>query len=1331
MTSRIALSARLAVLAVAACTLAALSASPAWAAYGDEYGFAPPQGAMPGPSAFLGATCDLASPATAAGLAPSGPRECLADGTINGVPTSPLGWGPPPAWRLAPSTQAGSHPDATGALTIARDITDQAEIGPTTPGYPAGSTRDIKVNLPPGVVGNLDAVPKCSNVDFENSSVTCPPSTQVGVNLIRVNFLGVSIPVQIIPVYNLVPQDGRAAEFGLPSAGGFAALRVEGEVRTDGDFGVTAGIERLPTGLPLMNQQLTFWGVPWAASHDLYRTRAGFDLKSTSIPPTGLLPSQQGHYEPSWGPIKPFVSLQTSCDGSEPVTTAQIDSWQKPGADLPSSFPDLSDPNWHTADSPSPPVDGCGQVDFKPGISLDPVGPGGAASKAADSSTGLDVELTVAQNNELPFPAPPVGATQPEVDQYNADAVAYWKSDAGLASSHLRDTVVTLPQGMSLNPAAAGGLGACTKSQIGFVTSDSNETQRISLPAAGAPFTLSFESQETASLPGSATAPEVEAALEGLANLGPSDIAVAGGAGGPWTVHFGGSRAGQDVPAITGVEANSEVQQLTVDATAGNYNLSFEGQSTSATGTGKVVGAGSNKVEEVEPSSGTFLVGKRVTGTGIAATATISSIETELSGKLKLTLSANGTGAPTSGVALTAAMPPTATATVVQNALQALPAIGAGNVTVTGGPGNSGGKNPYLIAFSGPFAELDVPQIVIGSSALTGGAATASAFASVPGHQSLVVATPQQGGAMLFDTSDPTCSDAAKVGTVVIETPLLPEADWPTGNVYLASQGDNPFGTDFAIYIVVESPERGLLVKLAGKVEADPVTGQLKTTFADNPQLPFGKFKLSFKRGPRAPLATPTTCGTFTSASSLSSYSDPGNPVPIDDPFQIDSSPAGGCPTSAAQRPIVPGFSAGSTELLAGASSPFTVRLTRPDGNQELDRVEVATPEGLTAKLAGVPACTEGGIAQAAARTATGDGAKEIAAPSCPVASQVGTTTIGVGPGNNPFFVGGKVYLAGPYKGAPVSLAFIVPAVAGPFDLGVQVVRTALQVNPSTAQVTAVSDTIPKALRGIPLRIRDVRVDIDRSGFIVNPTDCTEQLVTGRVFGANGAVAGVSSRFQIAECARLGFKPNLNLRLFGATRRGAYQRLRAVVTARPGDANIAKAAVTRPQSAFLAQEHIRTVCTRVQFAADQCPAESVYGQATAISPLLDQPLTGPVYLRSSDNLLPDLVAALRGPDSQPIEIELVGRTDSKNRGIRNTFDVVPDAPVSTFTLELLGGKKSLIVNSRNLCAQAQRATVRMEAQNGRRYDFRSKVVNPKCAKAGKGKRHGQAPRAGR
>jgi hypothetical protein len=578
-----------------------------------------------------------------------------------------------------------------------------------------------------------------------------------------------------------------------------------------------------------------------------------------------------------------------------------------------------------------------------------------------------------------------------------------------------------------------------------------------------------------------------------------------------------------------------------------------------------------------------------------------------------------------------------------------------------------------------------------------------------------------------FTTTSAGCPENSRIGAVKVSTPLL---DKPLpGSVYLAAQDANPFGSRFAIYLVIEDAEdSGIKATLAGQVQTDPASGQITTVFRDNPQVPVEELGVRFFGGPRASLANPDLCAPYTTRTELTPWSaaDPYNPTAAETAVSlsavaIDTAPEGrsSCPATKADRPFDLGFEAGSANPLAGAGTAFSLRISRPAGSQELDRVTVRTPPGLLAVLKGLGRCSDAALA--AAQAPGRKGAAEIASPSCPSSSQVGSTTVGAGAGPNPFYVKtGKVYLTGPYQGAPLGLAFVVPAVAGPFDLGVQVVRTALHVDPRNGQVTAKSDPIPQILEGVPLNIRDVRVELDRPNFALNPTNCEAMAVTAQLSGASGATASLQNRFQVGGCEGLRFKPKLRLRLHGATRRAAYQRLVATLTAAPGEANIARTAVTFPHSTFLAQEHIRTVCTRVQFAADACPKGSVYGTATAITPLLDDPLTGPVYLRSSDNELPDLVAALRGPDSLPVEVELVGRTDSKNGGIRNTFDVVPDAPVSKFTLKLFGGQKSLLVNSRNLCkGPKQRATVRMLAHNAKRRDFRV-VVGNDCGKKRKG-----------
>jgi hypothetical protein len=558
-----------------------------------------------------------------------------------------------------------------------------------------------------------------------------------------------------------------------------------------------------------------------------------------------------------------------------------------------------------------------------------------------------------------------------------------------------------------------------------------------------------------------------------------------------------------------------------------------------------------------------------------------------------------------------------------------------------------------------------------------------------------------------FAKGDSHCPQASKIGAGVVETDLLEEQ--LQGDVYLASPYDNPFHSLLALYLVFRGP--GFVVKLPGKVEADPRTGRLTTTFDPIPQLPFENLTLNFFGGPRAPLATPPTCGSKPIASELTPWSAPqsGPPATPVNRYTSERGPADTpCSFSLASRPFSPDLLAGTQNPIAGAASAFSLRLGRPDGHQELAGLSITPPPGITAQLKDIPYCPEGAIERARARVEPGDGQLEREHPSCPPASRVGTLLTGAGAGPTPYFIRGSAYLAGPYKGAPLSLVTITPALAGGeagdpvFDLGVVVVRIALYTDPQTAQITAVSDPIPQTLKGIPLRIKDVRVLLDRAGFTQNPTSCEEMPVTGGATGQNGAGASLSNRFQVADCAALGFRPRLSLRLFGATGRGRHPKLRAVLKARPGDANLARVGVVLPRSEFLDQGHIRSVCSRAQFAQGSCPQSSVYGHARAFSPLLGEPLAGPVYLRSSDHKLPDLAIALRG--QVPIDVD--GRIDSTGGRIRATFASLPDAPLSKFILTMQGGKKGLLVNSRDLCAQPPHLRSKLAGHNGRYHDSR-------------------------
>lgn len=569
------------------------------------------------------------------------------------------------------------------------------------------------------------------------------------------------------------------------------------------------------------------------------------------------------------------------------------------------------------------------------------------------------------------------------------------------------------------------------------------------------------------------------------------------------------------------------------------------------------------------------------------------------------------------------------------------------------------------------------------------------------------------------------CPDAAKIGEVEVDTPLL---DHPLpGAVYVAAPRDNPFGSLLAIYVAIDDPQSGIVVKLAGHVEADPQTGQLTTTFDENPQLPFEDFKLDFFGGPRAALRTPSACGTFTTTTDLTPWTSPeGADAHPSSAFEIASGAGGrSCVKTEAEQPNSPSFAAGTQSPLAGSFSPFVLRLEREDGMQRIRAINTVLPKGLVGKLAGIPYCPEADIATARSREGVeGAGSLEQASPSCPAASQVGGVTVGAGAGPSPIFVQGKAYLAGPYEGASLSLVIITPAVAGPYDLGTVVVRAALHLNPETAQITAQSDSIPTILQGIPLDVRSIALTMDRPEFTLNPTNCEAMSVSGQAISTTGDVAPLRSRFQVGGCGGLGFKPRLQLSLGGSTKHAGHPALKAVLTyPKQGTyANIERAQVNLPHSEFLDQGNLNKTCTRPVLLAGNCPKTSIYGRAKAWTPLLEKPLEGPVYLVGGYGYkLPALVAELNGQ----IRVLLVGRVDSgPNKGIRNTFEAVPDAPVEKFVLEMKGGKQySLLENSENLCAKPQRAIAYFTAQNGKVESFKPKVANS-CKKHDKSKRHG-------
>ena len=537
------------------------------------------------------------------------------------------------------------------------------------------------------------------------------------------------------------------------------------------------------------------------------------------------------------------------------------------------------------------------------------------------------------------------------------------------------------------------------------------------------------------------------------------------------------------------------------------------------------------------------------------------------------------------------------------------------------------------------------------------------------------------------------CPEYSKIGSVMLDSTALPTP--VGGSVYIGAP------TAAAPYrVIAVANGYNTHVKLIGVLKLDPITGQITTVFADLPQSPYTAFDLHYFGSEEGVLATPSHCGTYAVESTFTPWDSalPGqNATQF---FTLDTGPHGsGCPSTI--LPFDPTFAAASANSASGAHSPFSVELTRNDGDQNFSAINVTTPPGLLATLAGIPYCSESNLA---AITAAGHtGYQEMENPSCPAASEVGTATTAAGAGTNPVYLSGKVYLAGPYHGAPLSLAVVIPAVSGPYDLGNVMVRVALHIDPETAAITATSDPLPQILEGIPPRVRLIRIDLNRPNFTINPTNCQQQWVNSDVFGDQGSEIALRYPFQVANCRNLGFAPKLSMGFAGATKRAGNPAVRATLNfAGSGpEANVSRVAVTLPPTELVDNAHIQDPCTKVQFyrghsLGEDCPQSSQIGYARAETSLLEKPLEGPVYLRTGGGYkLPDIVAALNGQ----IDIALDAHVDEVHQRIRTTFADVPDATVRNFTLMLDGGKKGLLENTLNLCPRSLHAAAYLSAQN--------------------------------
>ena len=566
--------------------------------------------------------------------------------------------------------------------------------------------------------------------------------------------------------------------------------------------------------------------------------------------------------------------------------------------------------------------------------------------------------------------------------------------------------------------------------------------------------------------------------------------------------------------------------------------------------------------------------------------------------------------------------------------------------------------------------------------------------------------TPQQFASETSSSSPGAgCPAESKIGVVNVETPVLSEK--LMGNIYIATPFDNKFDSLLGLYIVVKDPARGIIVKLQGHIEPNETTGQLVTTFDENPQVPFSKFTLELDQDQTSPLVSPPACGSYTAQGELTPWSEPLSPQLVDSqPFAIENGIGGGpCPAGGVP-PFHPGLVAGTVNNSAGAYSPMEIHITRNDGEQEITGFATQLPLGLTANLTGVPFCPEVDIALARTKSRRTGGSS----PSCPAASEIGRTLVGAGVGNVLAYTPGKVYLAGPFEGAPFSIAAITSAKVGPFDLGTVVVHLPLLINPLTAAVSIPSgaaNQIPHIIDGIIIHVRDIRVYVERPGFMINPTNCDPQTFSATVIGggadptnpADNTPATTNDSFQLANCQNLQFKPKFTVSTSGKTSKAQGASLTAKLTyptaAQGTQADIKEVKVDLPKQLPSRLTTLQKACTAAQFNTNPagCPTASNIGYAKAITPILPVPLEGPVYFVShGGEAFPSLEIVLQG---YGVTIDLVASTFISKAGITSsTFHTVPDQPVTSFELTLPEGPYSALTALGNLCSATTTVTVK-------------------------------------
>jgi hypothetical protein len=538
-----------------------------------------------------------------------------------------------------------------------------------------------------------------------------------------------------------------------------------------------------------------------------------------------------------------------------------------------------------------------------------------------------------------------------------------------------------------------------------------------------------------------------------------------------------------------------------------------------------------------------------------------------------------------------------------------------------------------------------------------------------------------------FGTEAPSsCPDNSKVGTVEVITPAL---EGPlVGSLYI---GEPLPGNQYRVFMIFEG--FGLFAKIAAEFHPDPLTGQLTMSLPSLPQVPFESFNLHLFASDRGLIATADNCAIYSDSAALQPWNPTLAPQTTQGVLSITSGPNGsGCP--GVRRPFTPHLAAGTSNPVAGAFSDFHLKLDREDGDQLLGDLDFTMPPGLTASLRGLGYCPESAILAAAANT----GRAEQANPSCPASSQIGTTNVEAGPGDHPFNAVGRMYLSGPFKGAPLSLAAITPALAGPYDYGVVVVRVAINVDPTDAHVIAASDKVPTIIGGIPIRLRSIQVNLERPNFMINPTNCNPFSVVSHGIGDEGTSVAFSSPFQVINCKTLPFKPHMTITQHGGSARAKDPVVEFDLHTRGGDANIKSAAVTLPKAFAVDQRHLSNICSKSELASKHCVGKAAIGTVSVQTPLLEKPLSGLAYAVSGYGKLPHLAFILAG---QVTVIPEAKTTSVEGGHLKTVVPIVPDVPIGHFHLALYGGERGYLTNTKSLCSGRIVTKVEYVGQNGK------------------------------